>query len=54
MNLLEMFKELSKSEKEEFIDLIKKEIQTELTISIPKINFDDQKLNQMKFQLFGR
>lgn len=56
MNLLEMFKSLSKEEKKEFVDLIKKEIQIEATIYIPK-NFSSvylEKYRQVKFQLFGQ
>ena len=54
MNLLDMFKQLSKEEKEEFIRLIKKETQTDVAICIPKIKPNYQKLNLMKFQLFGQ
>lgn len=56
MNLLEMFKQLSKEDKKEFINLIKKEIQTEIKISIPKVKInlaDCQKTNLTKSQLFG-
>lgn len=54
MNLLEMYKQLTNEEQKEFVNLIKKETQTVVTISIPKISINCQKLNLTKSQLFGQ